>query len=520
MSHQPEQNPQSITTFASLEGGWLRKERERIAIGRKALATKLGSSESRVHTIEWRRQPVPMEWLPVLRGLSFRIPDEVDAALGTTSQQSDSQQVAAPVAESVAAPSVESVEAPVAESVAAPVVQSAVESAVEIAVAVAVESVVEATPSPVVKSVRDTVVETTLEVVTPSAAVVESVAVTAAESAPSQAASAAESVAVVESVAAPVEVPVVDAVVVDVAPSSLSQREPPPAHPAQPLQLYHGRWLRERRYERAVRMQTLIQKLQSSEAELYALERHNIRLPLRWIPRMLKLGLLTLEEAKAASRLPRMSQLDGIWLERQRALLKMSPDELGKHLHVSGADIRLVESRAWLVPSEWFPKLTTLLEDRRAAKAKAKALADAAKAENKAGLKKPAPSSLSIRSDKSDVSGKAESKPTSKAEPKTEARSEPKSEAPAATKNEVKSDSRTESRPSSSRSGARRPVAKDSTQLLIESVVEHRIKLGLHAKQPAIDVMGMIAQDLRLALGPQAVSYETLGEVLRVLIRR
>ena len=131
MSHQPEQNPQSITTFASLEGGWLRKERERIAIGRKALATKLGSSESRVHTIEWRRQPVPMEWLPVLRGLSFRIPDEVDAALGTTSQQSDSQQVAAPVAESVAAPSVESVGAPVAESVAAPVVQSAVESAVK-----------------------------------------------------------------------------------------------------------------------------------------------------------------------------------------------------------------------------------------------------------------------------------------------------------------------------------------------------------------------------------------------------
>ena len=61
----------------TLDGAWFRRERERVAIGRKSLATKLGSTESRLDTLEWRRQQVPPEWLPMLRTLEFRIPESV-----------------------------------------------------------------------------------------------------------------------------------------------------------------------------------------------------------------------------------------------------------------------------------------------------------------------------------------------------------------------------------------------------------------------------------------------------------
>lgn len=496
MSQQPEQNPERNTSIDALEGGWLRKERERIAVGRKALATKLGSTESRVHTIEWRRQPVPVEWLPILRTLGFRLPIEVSVATESVVEQSAPQ-----VAEAVP------------PAVTEPATVQAVESVVE---SVLAPSVTESRAVEATTTVAEPVVVQAIAVAAPQDPAVVAVTVPTAEPA-SSVAPAVDAVVVadVAEAVAPPEARVGDVSPQEVAPSTLSQREPPTANPGQPTQLYHGRWLRERRYEKAVRMQTLIQKLQSSEAELYALERHNIRLPLRWIPRLLKLGLLTLEEAKAASRLPRMSQLDGIWLERQRALLKMTPDELGKNLGVSGGDIRLVESRAWLVPSEWFPKLTTLLEERRAAKAKAKALADAAKAEHKTGLKKPAPSSLSIRADKSALSGKVDSKAVSKAESKVV-----KTETPAATKGDAKADSKAESKVSAGKSGVSRTGGKDATQALAEAVIAHRIKLGLHAKQPAIEVLAQIAQDLRLALGTQAVGYDALADAMRALLRR
>ena len=76
MSDQPEQSVErtSSSPVQTLDGAWFRRERERVAIGRKSLATKLGSTESRLHTLEWRRQQVPAEWLPVLRTLEFRIP--------------------------------------------------------------------------------------------------------------------------------------------------------------------------------------------------------------------------------------------------------------------------------------------------------------------------------------------------------------------------------------------------------------------------------------------------------------
>ena len=52
-----------------------------------------------------------------------------------------------------------------------------------------------------------------------------------------------------------------------------------------------GHWMRERRRERGIRTQDLVTQLRTLPADLYTIERHNIRLPLRWIPGLLKLGL-------------------------------------------------------------------------------------------------------------------------------------------------------------------------------------------------------------------------------------
>jgi len=58
----------------SLDGSWFRRERERIAIGRRTVAAALRVAESRVAALETRKLPVPSEWLDAVAGLGFRIP--------------------------------------------------------------------------------------------------------------------------------------------------------------------------------------------------------------------------------------------------------------------------------------------------------------------------------------------------------------------------------------------------------------------------------------------------------------
>ena len=66
----------SAATAPSLNGAWFRRERERIAMGRKPLATRLGTPESRLATLELRNQQVPTQWLGIQAELGFRIPQE------------------------------------------------------------------------------------------------------------------------------------------------------------------------------------------------------------------------------------------------------------------------------------------------------------------------------------------------------------------------------------------------------------------------------------------------------------
>ncbi len=444
MSNQPEQSVERTPSSPeqTLDGAWFRRERERVAIGRKSLATKLGSTESRLHTLEWRRQQVPAEWLPVLRTLEFRIPESaVPEPSVAAVDQVDQAESSVLVVESVAAEATV-VEPPV---VAEPPVDMEPPIVVEAPAVVEAPSVVEA----------PTVLETPV---------------------------------IAQAV---VEAPPLDAVPSDSQsdlPSGNSSPEPSPQNPSEPLQLYHGRWLRERRYKRAVPFQLLTETLGCTEKEIYALERHDIRLPLRWVSRLLKLGLLSVEESKAVARLPRISQFDGIWLERQRAVLKLSPSELAKQLQASGTDVRLVESRAWLVPSEWLSTLNRLLEERKAARAKTKA--DSAK-----------------------LAAKTVSTPAAKTMPvkKTESQPEPKSEAkPEVKANPAKAPIR--------KTASNEPAAPSAS--IADTIVEYRVKLGQHIGQSAVEVLGLIAQDLQLAAGKDAFSYDELTAAVKGLFRR
>jgi len=190
MSDQPEQSVDRTSSLPeqTLDGAWFHREREWVAIGRKSLATKLGSTESRLHTLEWRRQQVPTEWLPVLRTLEFRIPKSA-----------------------------------VPEPPVAAVDRS--ESSVLVIESVATEA---------------TVVEPPVVAEPPIVAEAPVIAQAA------------------------VEAPPLDAVPPDsqsALPSGNLSAEPSPPNPCEPLQLYHGRWLRERRYKRAVPFQLLTETL-------------------------------------------------------------------------------------------------------------------------------------------------------------------------------------------------------------------------------------------------------------------
>ncbi len=223
MSDQPEQSVErtSSSPVQTLDGAWFRRERERVAIGRKSLATKLGSTESRLHTLEWRRQQVPPEWLPVLRALEFRIPESaVPEPSVAAVDQVEQAESSVPVVDSVAT------EATIVEP---PVVA---EPPVVLEPPVTAEHPVVAEPPAVVEP--PTVVETS--VIAPAA----------------------------------VEAPPLDAVPPDsqsALPSGISSPETSPQNPSEPLQLYHGRWLRERRYEKAVPFQLLTETLGCTEKE-------------------------------------------------------------------------------------------------------------------------------------------------------------------------------------------------------------------------------------------------------------
>ena len=191
-------------------------------------------------------------------------------------------------------------------------------------------------------------------------------------------------------------------------------------------------------------------------------------------------------------------------------MLKLSPSELAKHLHASGTDVRLVESREWLVPSEWFATLNRLLEEHKAAIAKAKVAADSAKLAAKTVVKKTEPSANSTNIKAPPA---AKSTPSSKSMPVAKAESQP----------EAKSEAKPEAKASPAKAPIRKTVSKEPaapSASITDTIVEYRVKLGQHIGQSAVEVLGLIAQDLQLAAGKDAFSYDELTAAMKVLFRR
>ena len=63
-----------------LDGVWLRRERERIATGRRQVAERLGLPESQVSRVEMNKRLVPSEWFAALAELGFPVPSNLLAA--------------------------------------------------------------------------------------------------------------------------------------------------------------------------------------------------------------------------------------------------------------------------------------------------------------------------------------------------------------------------------------------------------------------------------------------------------
>jgi hypothetical protein len=439
----PEASGVAEVAIPPLDGAWFRRERERVAIGRRTVAARVGSSESKLCTLELRRQVIPESWLSVLQELGFRIPAGRLPAMAVAPNVAAEVESTAPAAVSPA---------PVSSQVDA-----------QIEVPIEVQSVT-AVAAPAVAAQSESVPVVIAEFVTPAPAV--AVEAPVVESVP-------------EVVSAPVP-EVTPAVTAEAAHESnatvAAEPESAPTVESDGLgpegALFHGHWLRVRRHRRGVDIKSLSKQLGASVIDLYALERHNIRLPLRWIPVLLKRKLLSVGEAKTLARLPTDSQLNGTWLLKQRALHRLSPYELGHHVRATGADIRLIERRAWPLPLEWFPSLKALFESRK--KAAKKAAESAAKQAVESAVP-PAPAAP---------------------------QSEPAVETPI-----IK------------RGPGRPPKVRVIEPDIAEAIVAYRLKLGQHARLPAIEVLAQIAKDLLLAKGRDAISYGELTAALQALLK-
>jgi len=225
----------------------------------------------------------------------------------------------------------------------------------------------------------------------------------------------------------------------------------------------------------------LLSKLGCSEAELKVLEHHDVLLPLRWIAPLRKLELMGPDESKQAWLLPGLVPQDGIWMERQRKALRLSPEALAGYLQASEADVRVIETNCWPVPTAWLPILSKLRDNPPPVKVEPTVVPIPTE-------RKTAPKLLTPN-----ISAKNTAMPSSALSP-------------------TKSPSIAASSPAS--------VTPKATAVsgFAETIVEYRLKLGRHAGLPALEVIELIAHDLLVAKCGDAQSYDALSAAMKVLL--
>ena len=296
-----------------LDGVWLRRERERIAIGRRQVAVRLGLPESRVIRVEMNRLPVPADWLPALAALGFPVPPEVlPVATGaeTAGPAAPANPPAPEVLPSVDPPPVAAepdVPVTVSPVVSAPPSQLLTKAALPSTTTLdtAPESVAEpiaAVPEPAASSSTPIIEPVPAPIAAPvPAAIAEPVPAPIAAPVP---------VAIAEPVPAPIAEPVPAAIVPSVTEESVMAAEPPMVTRAEPLSapspapieagtIYTGHWLRRERKKRGMMPIAIAPALHVTAAELASAEAQDSPLPLHWLPSLRQLGLPVSEAAAA-----------------------------------------------------------------------------------------------------------------------------------------------------------------------------------------------------------------------------
>ena len=466
----------------SLNGAWFRRERERVAIGRKPLAIRLGTEEWRLTTLELRKQDVPTEWLGILAELGFRIPQRV-------SEESPPSAV-------------------VPTEIVGVVPDVSVPTPVEIPI-----------------NTTDMGMAAISESSPPSIPVVDVVAAVADAGIFAPSSVGSEHLLVAEISTPASEIPIA----VEVPPTEQGIPKSTPAdtnmttsvdtkssetesaratkNETQWTPLY-GRWLRDRREQKGISTSDMERSLGVSTKEINTLERNNIRIPLAWIPTLLKRRVLTVAEAKAAVQMPRdkSSAMNGAWLRKQRVQRKLKHADVASKIGISGKDVEMIEARKWPLPAEWFPALKELFAPPRGAKAK-----------------KPAPMPKKAKPPTTAKADKAAAQTAQKTAPKTAAsaaKATPKSTKADAKKQAAASRQDTEPRVATAPVSAAKTATARTAHGLTETIVNYRLMLGERAGLSAVEVLAQIAADLQLAGGKDALTYEQLRAVVKVLTAR
>ena len=444
--------PHSVSATSALpvpvpDGAWFRRERERIAVGRRAIAHQLQVAESRVVALETRRQPVPGPWLPLLGALGFRLP-------------SASAEFAAPASDlKPAVPRVQ-VDAPAAALSGEPQASAGATVLGECAAAVAprLSAAAVKTPEPPAE----------VRAGEPPAAAAQSADLTAAAApaapvSPSIAPPVAESFLPGEP--APDAAAPSDAAPLPAARPADTARSP--AAPPRPHLSAEGGWLQAERERLGLSRNSVRQLLNIQWATYAKIERQKLPVPQRWWRKLKEVGFRfpgkpappPAPSVPAPPPAALQGGLRGTWLRRQRQRLGLSEQDLWKALQVHWRTFTAVERHNRLIPAAWLPTLERL------------------------GMT-------------------AAGRPEAASEPRP--RRAPAVSPPAA--------------PAAPPAAAAAPDQPDGDDLL-SMIVKYRLALGRRSRQSAVEIMALIAHDLRTADLSQAITHDQLAAAMQSLLR-
>lgn len=565
MSQEPEQNLGAARS-AELQptGEWFRRERERIAIGRKPVAEKLGVAERQIALLETKKQPVPAAWLPRILELGFRL----EPAEATAAPESKKSPVAAPPAS-----------APVAES--APVETAA--PAAETARPAAETATPAAEPPPAGGLLGGTWLRSrrhaqilSMRSLTDTLGVSENDLYTMES----------------HNLPLPIEwFPVLSRIGI------LPAEEQGAAVAAHSAARPDGKWLQAMRHRHKLTTKDLAARLRTTYGAIQVVEARRWPVPDGWLAVLKELpgGLMqapvsppdsrepnaSSESAamterrerpasattfgKAAKETPSVEQpalsggvaapvLTGAWLREQREAIGVSQRDLGHYVGVEQWQVSRCERWNQRVPTSWLPLLSTL--GMLSGEAAASLSAAAANPSPKRGVGRPRKHPLPatdaatgetsplapltgrwVRAERdrlglrrSTIAEQLGLRRTSVTRLENGGESVPPRWLPILTRLgfQLPSGYSAAAVPERRKPGRprRSPLPGAATDFvptagrgaLVAEVIAYRLKLARHAGTPAVETLALLAQDLRLAGGANVVSLDALAAAMQVLL--